>query len=616
MADRYNDVINVKDWGAKGDGTTDDTDALWSAVIYAYSSASRGATIFFPAGTYRLNSWTWNLSPAIWIITTTTGTAGVTNSATFRFVPSALYAGLQAFSGPFSGLRIQTVVGSTITFSGTARANFGLGTEVAIAISPVGPSSHGDMFLVGVGRDASIIRGNINDFLVQVRQPWSGTYCNGLHNLTIWNESTGSISGAFFDSSNMNNWIGFYNCTFIGYVGAHLGWQSFGVSIHSCNFYCSNIISAAAPTGPPPSPVFPTAGQSGILPGSVGLYFAEGEITSCFAEGFDTGYALSQNTIAMYGNRASRCNTGINLGLSNNPSGITHYHGQVNVFANLCDRCAVGIVEWGAHGGRFSNVVCGNTLNDVKTGLTAGPYSDGVLEPAAIASISVAAGTATVTTTQPHGLTIGSDYFTELILSPVTLTPDGSGNQNVVVHVTGASAFTYSLGGAGTFSNPGTWNSPNIYGVSGPSFRSVGYFSNILTSRPFGGSFSLSSTTTGTGSDSNCFVCATQGPYGWKGPNHGNDPNQVNGSAFTYVMCGLPASASLRHSPSNEALPNPIAYLKFAALSGNAYEGKEVTIVDGQKKGGGKAAFHDIVSGGGSDHYKVRYDGKNWRRVG
>jgi hypothetical protein len=237
-----------------------------------------------------------------------------------------------------------------------------------------------------------------------------------------------------------------------------------------------------------------------------------------------------------------------------------------------------------------------------------------VLTPAAISSISVGAGTATVTTTQPHNLGIGGTWL-ELILNPPALTPDGSGNQIVNVNVTNANQFTYSLGGSATFSNPGTWNKPNLMGVTGPSFANVGYFSNILTSRPVAGSFSLNSPVFGTGGATNCFGCATQGPYGWAGPNLGNDPNQVAGSSFTYVMCGLPASASLSYSPSY-ALPNPIAYLKFAALSGNQYEGKDAAIVDGQKKGGGKAAFHDIVSGGGSDHYKVRYDGKNWRRVG
>ncbi|MEU8920286.1 glycosyl hydrolase family 28-related protein [Kitasatospora sp. NPDC048545] len=47
------DYLNVKAYGAKGDGTTNDTTAIQSALTAA---ATKGGTVYFPAGTYVLSS--------------------------------------------------------------------------------------------------------------------------------------------------------------------------------------------------------------------------------------------------------------------------------------------------------------------------------------------------------------------------------------------------------------------------------------------------------------------------------------------------------------------------------------------------------------------------------
>lgn len=55
LANRFADVVNVKDFGAKGDGVTDDT-----AAIQATMMASAGKTVYFPSGTYIVSGATAN----------------------------------------------------------------------------------------------------------------------------------------------------------------------------------------------------------------------------------------------------------------------------------------------------------------------------------------------------------------------------------------------------------------------------------------------------------------------------------------------------------------------------------------------------------------------------
>src|SRR5438105_4660556 len=57
-ADRAMWIKSVKDFGAVGDGSADDTAAIQAAINYVtspYSNANRG-TVFFPQGTYKITS--------------------------------------------------------------------------------------------------------------------------------------------------------------------------------------------------------------------------------------------------------------------------------------------------------------------------------------------------------------------------------------------------------------------------------------------------------------------------------------------------------------------------------------------------------------------------------
>ena len=48
LAERFADVVNIKDFGAKGDGITDDTLAIQAALDYSNGNIS----IYIPSGTF------------------------------------------------------------------------------------------------------------------------------------------------------------------------------------------------------------------------------------------------------------------------------------------------------------------------------------------------------------------------------------------------------------------------------------------------------------------------------------------------------------------------------------------------------------------------------------
>lgn len=84
-----NQYINVKDWGAVGDGVTDDTIAIQTALSGVATYGFRGAEVLFPPGVYAISS-------TLLVPSTSTRIKGVTRGAS-TILPSSTFLGGDIF---------------------------------------------------------------------------------------------------------------------------------------------------------------------------------------------------------------------------------------------------------------------------------------------------------------------------------------------------------------------------------------------------------------------------------------------------------------------------------------------------------------------------------------
>jgi hypothetical protein len=95
-----------------------------------------------------------------------------------------------------------------------------------------------------------------------------------------------------------------------------------------------------------------------------------------------------------------------------------------------------------------------------------------------------------------------------------------------------------------------------------------------------------------------------------------------NRSSWKFMNLRIASGGSGHPAVFGDGVTLPYGVMIFADLPGQSgtqsgpFEAQEFDITDGAKFGGGAAVWGDQVQGAGSGHYKVRYDGTIWRRIG
>jgi Pectate lyase superfamily protein len=597
MPDRLNDIINVKDFGAVGDGVTDDTDAITGAIVYAYTyrrvAPGGGATVFFPRGTYRINRPPLEIGTTQFVVAGADASAGVRSLTLDRVYPwlqTGMFLNDIVSGAGISNAATIRVSGNTITFGAPTTSPVVAGQRLRISVVKAGGSGlreHGSISICGAGRDATILRGNFSSdtypifdgggYLVQRTTTTGGPVLERISDLTIWNEATVVYSGGFIDYFQVSP--SYSNCRFKGVFGLNANYINFGASIRDCICECTAPIGTADSSSPGP------------LAGSAGIFMTQGEIVNCYVTGYDIGYGIGGTACTiMNTSKAYRCNTGVALSRTQSidVDGANPVTGNLaigpTILSNQFDRCRRGMVV----GHAAASVIAANVITGTM----------GVPEPATIQNISWSAGTATVTTANPHNLSPGSGAALHVVTNPPGWTPDGSGDQIIAPITVPASPnnqFSFPLSSSpGSFTS-GTWNYALFHGIEIKSCEDMAFMANVVSRKGAGGDIALWEDQIGTGDQKRAFAAAMRAPKGWDLTlPDGSDPSA---GQWEFINC------------TGGANP-PSAFVKFAGL--NAYEGNETTIVDARTQN----SFGGVVSGGGSNHYKVRYDGTNWIRVG
>ncbi|WP_339076787.1 glycosyl hydrolase family 28-related protein [Acetobacter sp. AC2005] len=215
ISEKFNDVISVKDFGAKGDGMHDDTAAIQAAIGHALATPNYGGRVYFPDGVYLISS-ALNVAGS--------GIALIGANANSTILQATFTTGTFINIGSSSSTHNSNIRISNLAFS----ANHPLITGEAILAQDVN----------NLNIDHIIMKNNIYDG-IRIENPNRGTY--GVFISHFWFDSIlhdGFVFGK--NSKQINPPTDIY----LSYGGIQPGQLTAGDAIHAYSFgglYLTNV---------------------------------------------------------------------------------------------------------------------------------------------------------------------------------------------------------------------------------------------------------------------------------------------------------------------------------------------------------------------------------------
>jgi hypothetical protein len=596
MPTRLSERVNVKDWGALGNGSPDDAPKIQAAIDFALSKG--GGRVEFPSGNYALSSPLnvgSNTDPNVSVMLMGLGANGQdsfsgTCTLTYTGPGFIISKGSRTYDsiGYIEGLSMNNSSGALtagcikVTRTGVGIRGCALYGQTSVDASAAINASIRDAWIVGTNPGNQVAPTSIMMDCIGV---YLGESCLAMN--------VRMVGGFFIAYSLCGSGSSVINCSSeSGNIGVRVGWGPSGeVAVYGCTVQ---------------------ALQTESCFGGIDLYNA----TACLLQanrlyGAVASAGLQTISAASWSGGVLTCATAGN-----------HNIPATGILTTSPHRVQVQMSN-GNHQFPTSGLFTPVTIVDAthfSYPLAADPGSYN-----GTTGTMTWVGGATPTVTVPITTTVAIPNGTQITLTGPDASWNPSGVTPFTVSVTGSVA-----GSPGNFTYAGPTSAPS--GVSTGTWVTSGNWRytcqaalrcRICTDcvvvadqvTPRCATSNVDLDYNGQSQFKNNVMIGIDGVNsGWKLPS---DLRKLAG--WHFIKCGV-TPADVSDNSECQATGNPFGVMLFAHLPGQTgvtqwgpIEGQEFHIIDAQT-----AVFGAVVTGGGTNHYKVRYNGQaaQWQRVG